>query len=211
MTHPPRRICILASTRLDRQALLALLQSGLQMAVASEAGFSAVDIWSAMRSNPDLAIASADQATPAIRDCLQMIPRLRAETKILILGGTLDATCLQSWTDCKIAGYVYKDGGLDELKTAIEAIWRDESFFSPGTKNLICDQPHISGRPHLSPRESELLPLLAQGMKLRDAATKMTVSYKTADAYRTSLLRKLGIRDRVELARYALREGIVTL
>ena len=46
-------------------------------------------------------------------------------------------------------------------------------------------------------------------MTLRNAATKMTVSYKTADSYRTSLLRKLGLHDRVELARYAIRERIV--
>ena len=61
----------------------------------------------------------------------------------------------------------------------------------------------------LSQREVELLPLLARGLKLRDAAHKMMVSYKTADSYRTSLLRKLGIRDRVELARYAIRERII--
>jgi DNA-binding NarL/FixJ family response regulator len=51
--------------------------------------------------------------------------------------------------------------------------------------------------------------LLARGLTLREAASKMTVSYKTADSYRTSLLRKLGLRDRVDLARYAIREHIV--
>jgi len=53
------------------------------------------------------------------------------------------------------------------------------------------------------------LPLIARGMRLRDAAASMSVSYKTADSYRTSLLRKLGVRDRVELARLAIRERII--
>ena len=61
----------------------------------------------------------------------------------------------------------------------------------------------------LSRREAELLPLLAGGLTLRDAAFQMAVSYKTADSYRTSLLRKLGVHDRVELARYAIRERII--
>jgi len=61
----------------------------------------------------------------------------------------------------------------------------------------------------LSQREIELLPLLARGMTLREAASKMAVSYKTADSYRTSLLRKLGVRGRVELARLAIRERII--
>jgi DNA-binding NarL/FixJ family response regulator len=61
----------------------------------------------------------------------------------------------------------------------------------------------------LSRREAELLPLLARGMTLREASEKMSVSYKTADSYRTSLLRKLGVRDRVELARLAIRERII--
>lgn len=63
--------------------------------------------------------------------------------------------------------------------------------------------------PRLSRRETELLPLLARGLSLRDAAARMAVSYKTADSYRTSLLRKLGVKDRVELARYAIRERII--
>ena len=61
----------------------------------------------------------------------------------------------------------------------------------------------------LSRRETELLPLLARGLTLRDAAATMSISYKTADSYRSSLLRKLNIRDRVELARYAIRQRII--
>lgn len=60
-----------------------------------------------------------------------------------------------------------------------------------------------NGSPRLSRRETELLPLLARSLTLRDAAVQM------ADSYRSNLLRKLGIRDRVELARYAIRQQII--
>jgi two-component system response regulator NreC len=65
------------------------------------------------------------------------------------------------------------------------------------------------GRSGLSRRETELLPLLAGGLKLQEAASRMNVSYKTADSYRTSLLKKLGLRSRVDLTRYAIRERII--
>ncbi len=211
MTEATLRIFLLASTRLDRQALGLLLRNDLRLGVSFESGFVAVDVWTAMRENPDLAIASAELVTAEIRDCLQMIPRLRAGTRILALGGTLDPVYLRSWVDCGLSGYVFKDGGTDELRTAINTLAQGGTYFSPGAQSLIALPLPENGRPHLSRREQELLPLLAQGMKLREAATKMTVSYKTADAYRTSLLRKLGIRDRVELARYAIREGIVSV
>ena len=66
----------------------------------------------------------------------------------------------------------------------------------------------LNGVP-LSPRESELLPLLARGMKLRDSAARMSITYKTADSHRTRLMRKLGVQSRVELARYAIRKHII--
>lgn len=211
MTEGTLRIFLMAATRLDRQALSLLLRTELRLPVLFESGFVAVDVWTAMRENPDLAIASADLVTAEVRDCLQMIPRLRASTRILAVGGTLDPTYLRSWADCELSGYVFKDGGIDEFRTAINTLGQGGAYYSPGAQSLIANPATENGRPHLSRREQELLPLLAQGMKLREAASKMTVSYKTADAYRTSLLRKLGIRDRVELARYAIREGIVTV
>lgn len=209
MIRPIRQTCILASTRLDRLALSGLVRNELRMRVSSQCAFIAVDIWSAMREEPDLALVNADQASLEVRDCLQMISRLRAETRILVLSGVIEVNCLRTWADCPLNGYVFKDGGLDELKTAIESLRRGEKYYSPGTEGALNRQSPDPNRPHLSPREMQLLPLLAQGMKLREAATKMTVSYKTADAYRTSLLKKLGMHDRVELVRYAIREGIV--
>lgn len=62
----------------------------------------------------------------------------------------------------------------------------------------------------LTKTEAQLLPLLASGLTLRDAAKTLAISYKTADNSRTRLFRKLGLSDRVQLARFAIREGIIT-
>jgi DNA-binding NarL/FixJ family response regulator len=213
-------IYLMGASALDRQAYRLLLRHELNLAVSVESGFSAVAVWAAMRAKPNLALVTADHASPTVRDALQMIPRLWEQTRILVVGASVDEAVLKDWGSCGIAGYVVKDGGIEELRPAIKAILAGQAYFSPGVFSAIeKGRESCSGFATLSPREAELFPLLARGMTLRDAlargmtlrdaASVMTVSYKTADAYRTSLLRKLGVRGRVELARLAIRERII--
>jgi DNA-binding NarL/FixJ family response regulator len=203
-------ICLLGQSALDRNAYRLLLKHELGLDVAVESSFAPVSVWAAMRANPDLVIVDADSPTPEIRDAVQMIPRLRKQARILVIGAAVDPVLVQTWGSCPICGYVVKDGGVEEVRAAIDAALAGDRYFSNGVREPILNaRSPSSGNPRLSRREAELLPLLARGMTLREAAERMTVSYKTADSYRTSLLRKLGVRDRVELARYAIRERIV--
>jgi DNA-binding NarL/FixJ family response regulator len=203
-------VYLMGASALDRQAYRLLLRHELNMTVQVESGFSAVAVWAAMRAKPDLALVTSDHASPTVRDALQMIPRLWERTRILVVSASVDEPVLRDWGTCDIAGYVVKDGGVEELRPAINAVLAGQTYFSPGVFSAIeRGRQSSNGFATLSPREAELLPLLARGMTLRDAASAMTVSYKTADAYRTSLLRKLGVRGRVELARLAIREHVI--
>ena len=210
MDAPEPVIYLLGPSALDRQAYRLLLEQELKLTVHVDSGFSPVAVWTAMRARPDLALIVAERASPDIRDAVQMIPRLRKQTRLLVVSASVDEMVLRDWGRCDIAGYAVRDGGVGELQLAVKAILDGGTYYSPGVRAAIEEgRKGISGLAALSQREIELLPLLARGMKLRDAAHKMMVSYKTADSYRTSLLRKLGIRDRVELARYAIRERII--
>jgi DNA-binding NarL/FixJ family response regulator len=203
-------ICLLGPSALDRRAYRLLLQQELRLTVAAESGFEPVGVWTAMRAKPDLVVVTADRPSPQVRDAVQMIPRLRKQTRILVASLSVDETVLKDWGRCRIHGYVVKDGGLEELQSAIEAVLADQSYHSAGVRETIeKGRQAANGLALLSQREIELLPLLARGLTLREAASRMTVSYKTADSYRTSMLRKLGLRDRVELARFAIRERII--
>ena len=210
MPHSDAVIYLLAATELDRRAYRSLLSNELDYAVDLESDFAAVSVWSAMRSRPKLALVVIDQITNIVRDSLEMIPRLCQETRILAISTSVDEHRLQEWRGCELAGYCVKDGGVEELREALEAVLAGRTYFSVGVLEILERHNHPeTGFGSLSPRETELLPLLAKGMSLREAAAAMTVSYKTADSYRTSLLRKLGVRDRVELARWAIRARIV--
>lgn len=203
-------IYLMGPAALDRRAYRLLLHYELQLSVAVESDFTPVAVWGAMRAKPDLALVTADCATPEVRDAVQMISRLRKQTKILVASASVEESVLKDWGRCGIHGYVVKDGGVEELRPAIAAVLMDKHYYSAGVREAI-ERGRVAadGLQTLSRREAELLPLLARGMTLREASEKMSVSYKTADSYRTSLLRKLGVRDRVELARLAIRERII--
>lgn len=203
-------ICLLGHSALDRAGYRLLIERELGLEVAVEASFAPVSVWAALRAKPDLVIVDADSPTPEVRDAVQMIPKLCKEARILVIGAAVDPTLVQTWGSCPICGYVVKDGGLDELRAAINAVLNGNQYYSDGVRGPILNaRSDSNAKPKLSRRETELLPLLARGLTLREAASRMTISYKTADSYRTSLLRKLGLRDRVDLARYAIREHIV--
>jgi DNA-binding NarL/FixJ family response regulator len=210
MAEATAAIYLMGTSELDRWAYRLLLQDELSLEVAVESGFEPVAVWAAMRSKPDLALVTTDRATPVVQAAVQMIPRLRKQTRVLVTGASVDESVLRDWGRCPISGYIVKDGGCDELRLAIETVLGGQDYYSAGVREAIHHSSESdNGLSKLSRREIELLPLLARGMRLRDAASQMSLSYKTADSYRTSLLRKLGVRDRVELARYAIRERII--
>ena len=204
-------VCLLGNSLLDRLAYRLLLARELGRDVAVDAGFSPTDVWAAMRARPDIVIVDSDTASTEAVDAVQMISRLQSTARVLVIGAAVDPLHIQAWARCTIHGYVVKDGGIEELRAALDAAADHRQYFSEGVRSAIRRGGAYpgNGQPKLSPREAELLPLLARGLTLRDAAQKMVVSYKTADSYRTSLLRKLGLHDRVELARYAIRERII--
>ncbi len=203
-------LCLLGHSALDRQAYRALLTDRLGFVVQVECDFVPPNVWNALRRAPDLAFCFADLPRSDVRDALQMISRLSPQTRILVASSAIDPDVLQSWSTCVLHGFVVKSASPDELRAAIDTVLKGEPYFSPGIRTLLTGgNGRNAAGPHLSRRESELLPLLARGLTLRDAATSMSISYKTADSYRTSLLKKLGCRDRVELARYAIRERII--
>lgn len=204
------QIYLMGRSSLDRHAYRLLLRNELHIEPIAESGFTPPDVWSAMRCNPRIALVETDSPDGAVIDCIAMIPRLRKETKILVTSAAIEPSRMQGWAGLPLDGYVVKDGGVAELGMAIRALSAGESYFSVGAQDALKNGKSPGDvLSKLSRREAELLPLLARGMALRDAAQAMTVSYKTADSYRTSLLRKLGVKDRVELARFAIRTKLV--
>ncbi len=203
-------VYLMAPYTLVRQSMRRLFEHDLACPIAKDTGFEATAVWTALREKPDLVVIDCDHPTPEVSDAVQMVPRLQPRARILVLSGATDEASLLPWRGCSLDGFVTKQANVSELAIAVDTLLAGRRHFSDSVARILFGGRGNNGKPALSRREAELLPLLAMGMTLRDAAAKMAIAYKTADSYRTSLLRKLGLRDRVDLARYAIREKIVS-
>jgi len=111
-----------------------------------------------------------------------------------------------------------KDCAFDELFSAIRAVAIGQVYLSPSiTGQVIKDylrrlaEPHTSAASLLSPREREILQLLAEGRGTREMAKKLNVSVKTVETHRRKIMEKLNIRSVAELTKFAVREGLTAL
>ena len=117
------------------------------------------------------------------------------------------------------SGYVPKRAAPDELVSAIRAVSRGEVFLYPSLAGRLVQDylrrgPAGEGEPpgdELTPREQEVLTLIAQGFSNNEIADQLVISAKTVDRHRENLMRKLNLHNRVDLVKYALRKGLIGL
>lgn len=109
------------------------------------------------------------------------------------------------------AGYVLKESGIDELEFALRAVMRGERYVAPGAARHLesSGRGDTVGHPPLTPRQREVLQLIAEGHSTRGIAEKLHVSVKTVETHRAQIMERLGIRDIAGLTRYAIRAGMV--
>jgi DNA-binding NarL/FixJ family response regulator len=112
------------------------------------------------------------------------------------------------------SGYVLKSSADDDIVTACRAAMRGQSFLYPSAVNtLIRDFVERSEKETayepLTPRELEILKLIAEGQTSKEIAQLLVLSIKTVERHRADILQRLGMRDRVDLTRYAIRRGLI--
>ena len=205
-------VWVVAQHPMDRCAYRALLIHELGQSVCGECDFAFDDILEAIGQQPDIFLFLADYPTPIVRIILSMVRESRkSNSLVVVLADTSDGV-LKQWVRCPIDGLVTRASDNHEFRAALRAIeTRQRPYYSDCVKTIIktanCSN---NGEKELSSREAELLPLLARGLSLREAAQMMSISYKTADYHRGNLFKKLGLRNRVALSLYATREGIIS-
>lgn len=146
------------------------------------------------------------------------VKQLSPYTEVVFLSGTLSDQFIDNATKSGALAFVVKSDSPDEVVLAIEAVAKGKSYYSPSVRQRLAKR---SGRADgadgatrlasLSPRERETLRYIARGMSKKEIAPCMHITVKTVDKHVTQVMRKLDIHDRVELARFALREGLVEL
>jgi DNA-binding NarL/FixJ family response regulator len=112
-------------------------------------------------------------------------------------------------------GYVLKDAPPEELIEAVRAAAAQRPYLSPTVAARLVRDHRDQGTPRggdkLTPREREVLGLVAEGLTNRKIAERLVVSVKTVETHRTNVMQKLDLHDRTELVKYAIRRGLISL
>jgi len=166
---------------------------------------------------PDLLIL--DICMPKLNgmDAARQILKNSPAQKILVLTDVRSEQVVRDCLDAGVRGWVFKVDGTDDLVAAVEALQRNRSSFSSRVSDLIMDcylkrqraGPAAAQAPRLSPREREVVQLVAEGKTSKEVAVMLNVAVKTVDTHRSNLLVKLRLHSIAELVLYAVRNEIV--
>jgi DNA-binding NarL/FixJ family response regulator len=198
-----------------RKGLKLVLSAEPDLEVIAEAADGEQAVTRALQDDIDLAILDISMPRKTGLQAAQELGRRRPDLRSLILSMYDNEQFLFEALKAGASGYVLKSGADDDVITACRAAMRGEPFLYPSAVHaLIRDvvaRANETGQELevLTPRELEVLKLIAEGHTSKEIATTLVLSIKTVESHRANILGKLGMRDRVDLTRYAIRLGLI--
>ena len=200
---------------LVRRGLRLILDAKPDLEVVAEAGDGAEAVALAVGADIDLAILDISMPRMTGLQATRELQRRRPDVRVLILSMHESEQYLYEALTAGASGYVVKKAADRDLVEACRATMRGEPFLYPGAVTAIVKdylrRARNGEKPRhaLTPRETEVVKLVAESYTNRQIAEALVISEKTVDRHRANILEKLGMRDRVELTRYAIRNGLV--
>ena len=191
-----------------RAGLRMLLDAQPDMAVVAEAGDGEEAIRRATGSRPDVAVVDLTMPGLSGVETLEGLRREVPATRLLVLTMHDDPGYARLAMAAGASGHVIKDAESSELLSAIRAVHRGRTFVQVGTETAPPDPPRPAA-PALSPRERQVLELLAHGHTNREVADRLSLSVKTVETHRARLSDKLGLHTRADLVRLAIDLGLL--
>ena len=207
------RILIADDHGIVRSGLRLLLERQPDMEVIAEAadGVDAVEI--ALRARPDLCILDVQMPRMTGLQATREIKSQAPEVAVLMLSMHADERYLFEALKAGASGYVLKAEADQDLVAAARAVGRGEAFLTNAAERSLIrawmEDDSSGPRELLTPREQEVVKLIAEAHTNVQIAQLLHLSEKTIESHRANILRKLGMRDRVQLVRYAIRRGLV--
>jgi two-component system response regulator NreC len=196
--------------RVVRSGLRVLLESDGRFAVLGEAGDVMSTVDQVREWRPRVLVLDLNMAGESSLDA---IPGLRAgwpETQIVVLTMQEDPAFARAALRAGALGYVLKDAADDELMNAVVLAARGESYLNPQFGARLAAQPPEDSQPdNLSPRETEVLTLIALGHTNTEIAASLGVSVRTVESHRAHIQQKIGLTNRAELVGYARQRGLL--
>jgi DNA-binding NarL/FixJ family response regulator len=209
------RILLADDHAMVRRGLRHVLDAQPDLEVVAEAGDGREAVQIGIRDDLDLAVLDISMPRLTGLQATRELRQRRPDLRVLILSMHDNEEYFFEALRVGASGYVLKTAADRDLVEACRATMRGQPFIYPGAVRTLVrdflDGAGAIGAPPdpLTPRESEVVKLIAEGFSSREIAAELTISEKTVDRHRANVLEKLGMHDRVELTRYAIRRGLV--
>jgi DNA-binding NarL/FixJ family response regulator len=214
MSDAPIRVLVADDHAIVRTGIRHVLESEPGFTVVGEASTGAEAIALAESLHPDVAVLDISMPGATGLQVTGELRRLAPDTRVLILSMHDNTEYVLESVRAGAHGYILKDTAATELRGAIHAVRRGESYFSPPIARRltavvrgITEEQDLLGQ--LSGRERQVLVGVAQGRTNREIALELGISHRTVETHRESLMRKLGIRTVAGLTRVALEAGLI--
>jgi DNA-binding NarL/FixJ family response regulator len=211
----PIRVLLVDDHPVVRDGLRGYLEKRLGIDVAGEAGDGLAAVEMARRVNPDVVLM--DHTMPGMSG-IEAIGQLRyaaPRARVVILTMQEDPEYVREARRAGASGYLLKDAAPSDVVHAIEAVYAGEPFYTCGASKTMLEEltrelqgPGPSSHPALSPREREVLGLLAAGLSSRQIAARLRLGVRTVETHRLRLRRKLGIGSTAGLTKYAIEHRL---
>ena len=216
MTVPlTTRILLADDHAVVRRGLRLVLDSEPDLQVVAEAGDGAEAVERSLSDDIHLAVLDVTMPRMTGLQAAREIARRRPEVRTLILSMHDNEQYLFEALRAGASGYVLKSAADRDLVEACRATMRGQPFLYPAAVAALV-RDHLERANEgtgpaevLTPRELEILKLIAEAHTSKDIADTLVISVKTVEKHRANILEKLGMRDRVELTRYAIKRGLV--
>ncbi len=213
------RILLADDHTLFRQGVKTLLAAEADMEVVGEAadGVGAAD--KAAELKPDVVLLDIGMPGPSSFETARQIRRSRPETRVLFLTMYDDEDYLVESMAVGASGYVLKDSPATQLVAAVRDVCRGGSYLSPRMLSQLVDDFRTRVKTSdclprfatLTPREKEVLKMLAEGNSVKEVACQLNLSVKTVEAHKFNLMRKLDIHNKAQLVQYAIQKKVIKL
>jgi len=212
----PMSILIADDHEVVRRGIRPLLEVRPEWKICGEAATGREAAEKTKKLRPDLVLL--DLSMPEIDglEAIQKILAARPGTKILVLTMNDSGEMASRVLAAGASGLVLKSDAARDLVRAVQSVERDQPFLSPAVTRLIIGHLAKSSAPgpspvNVTPRELEVLNLLARGRSNKEVATALDISVKTVDAHRSNIMHKLNLRTYSDLIQFAIRHQIIDL
>lgn len=219
-TGRPRIRCLIADMHaLIRLGMRRLLEDESDIEIVDEAGTSHETLQKVATHQPDLVLMDTAMPGLAPLEAVRLIQHTSPRTKLVFLTGHHDHDSALQGLQAGAMGYVHRDTSAPNLIQAVRDVSRGIRYVSPQVlhrerkdlRGFPTPAPAHQSNTDLTPREREIVKLLAEGNSVKKIAGMLSLSAKTVDAHKFNLMRKLGIHNKAQLVTYAIQKRILEL